>query len=54
MKWTRPTGATIETNDCKATIEHAIASGWKEYKPEAPKKTVEKVKTNDSNRRTSS
>ena len=54
MKWTRPSGSEIETNEEPATIEHATACGWKKVSNKPIKKTVEKVKTNDSNRRTSS
>ena len=28
LKWMRPTGSTIETNDRPATIDAAVALGW--------------------------
>jgi hypothetical protein len=33
IKWKRPTGSIIETNETDETIKHAIASGWKRVKP---------------------
>jgi hypothetical protein len=37
MKWTKPSGATIETNDEPATIAAAESLGWKREKPAAKK-----------------
>ena len=49
IKWTRPSGSTIETNDSKATIEYAVANGWEQVKPkQAPKKVKTKVIANDN------
>ncbi len=28
ITWTRPSGTDIETNESKATIEHAESLGW--------------------------
>lgn len=49
MKWIRPSGSEIETNDRKETIEHCKSLGWKSAKKEvkeetreAPKKKTEK------------
>ena len=30
MKWIRPSGSEIETNDRKETIEYCKSLGWKE------------------------
>lgn len=32
MKWTNQSGKVVETNDEPATIEAALAAGWKEKK----------------------
>lgn len=41
MKWKRPSGSEIETNDEPATIEHCKSLGWEEAK-EAKKQTAKK------------
>ena len=33
VKWKKPSGKTIETNEEKATIEAALDHGWKLVKP---------------------
>lgn len=38
MKWIKPSGIKIETNDKEATIEYCKSLGWKEDKPEIKKK----------------
>ena len=49
-KWTKKSGAVIETNDEPATITAAIESGWKPVNPakpveaKEPKKAAEKPK----------
>ena len=46
-KWTKKSGAVIETNDEPATITAAIESGWKPVDPveaKEPKKAAEKPK----------
>ena len=46
MKWMRPSGNTIETNDSKETIAYAESLGWKQVKAtrKAPaKKAVKKA-----------
>jgi len=40
IKWTRPSGTEIETNDDKATIDYCISLGWKPA--ESEKKPVKK------------
>ena len=40
IKWIRPSGASIETNDADGTIAYAEAQGWK--RASAAKKTVVK------------
>ena len=47
MKWTRPTGTTIVTNDLPATIEACEKLGWKEFKEAAPKKKAAPKKEDD-------
>ncbi len=50
MKWLRPSGTTIETNDRDETIEYCLKIGWTEYdaqknndsEQEAPKKQKKK------------
>lgn len=32
MKWTKPNGTVIKTNDMEATVECCISLGWKEQK----------------------
>ena len=48
MKWIKPSGIKIETNDSEATLEYCKSLGWKEDKPEpeviTPKKTTKKAK----------
>lgn len=41
IKWKKPSGKTIETNEEKATIEAALGHGWKLVKP-AKKPAVSK------------
>jgi len=43
MKWMRPSGNTIETNDSKETIAYAESLGWKEIKKAPAKKAVKKA-----------
>jgi hypothetical protein len=38
MKWIKPNGQEIETNDRPETIEHCESIGWKEAKKPAKKK----------------
>ena len=48
MKWIKDNGQEIETNDLKATIEGAVALGWKpadEVKKEESKKRGRPFKT---------
>jgi hypothetical protein len=46
IKWKRPSGSIIETNETDETIEHAVKSKWKRVKPEKdkPEKDVEEEK----------
>jgi len=46
-KWTKKSGAVIETNDEPATITAAIESGWKPVDPAKPvaKKAAKKKAT---------
>ncbi len=44
MKWLRPSGVDIETNDLKATIEYCKSLGWKEAKPKRTRRTREQIK----------
>ena len=37
IKWKRPSGSTIETNETDATIKHAVESGWERVKPKKNK-----------------
>ena len=47
MKWIRPSGSEIETNDLEATIEHCKSLGWKEKKEEVKKATKKTSKKTD-------
>ncbi len=38
MKWTKPNGSEVETNEEKATIEHCKTLGWKSAKKNEAKK----------------
>jgi len=42
MKWTKPNGSEVETNEEKATIEHCESLGWKSGKAKQPKKQSKK------------
>jgi hypothetical protein len=49
IKWKKPNGATIETNDLDSTIEHCLKIGWKkidaaELAKDAQEKADEAVK----------
>jgi hypothetical protein len=44
MKWTKPSGVEVETNDSEETIEYCKSLGWKETKKEEPKKKTTKSK----------
>jgi hypothetical protein len=37
IKWKRPSGLIIETNETDETIEHAVKSGWEQVKLEGNK-----------------
>jgi len=39
MKWKKPNGSEIETNDDEATIEYCKSLKWKEVKTKKPKET---------------
>ena len=45
MKWIKPNGTEIETNDLPATIEAAHNLGWKEAKKKPGRK--KKVESDD-------
>lgn len=45
MKWVKPNGREIETNDLPATIEAAKKLGWVEAKPKRAKKCQKKQET---------
>jgi hypothetical protein len=40
IKWVRPSGSYIETNDTDASIEYAAKNGWKIAEEPKPKKKV--------------
>jgi len=42
IKWIRPSGSEIETNDLEATVDHCVRLGWKPAK--TSKKKVSKKK----------
>ena len=42
MKWIRPSGVPIETNDLPETIAYAKEHGWKEDKPKPKAKPKKK------------
>lgn len=41
MKWIKPDGAEIETNDAEATIAKAKELGWKEKKARRKSKSAD-------------
>jgi hypothetical protein len=43
MKWTKPNGNEIETNDEKATVDYCESLGWEEKK--APEVKIVRKKT---------
>ena len=43
MKWIKPSGLKIETNDLPETIEYCSSLGWVEDKPKVVKKAVKKA-----------
>ena len=47
MKWIKPSGVEVETNDLKASVEAAKALGWKpkSEKKEEPIKVAKKKVT---------
>jgi len=47
MKWVKPSGQEIETNDNPATVKHCESLGWKPVKAsvKASVKSVKSVKT---------
>lgn len=47
MKWDRPNGTTIVTNDLPASIETAKSLGWTEHKEKPVKKAKKKVIKDD-------
>ena len=57
IKWKRPSGRIIETNDSDAIIEYAAENGWElvkeeepkpEQKPKPKKKAIPKAVENDN------
>ncbi len=49
IKWIRPSGSIIETNDTDASIEYAAKNGWEfADKPKPEKKKPKKVASNDN------
>jgi hypothetical protein len=42
LKWVRPSGETIETNDRKGTIDYCVSLGWKPAKKPVKKKASKK------------
>ena len=46
IKWTRPDGTELETNDMKDTIEYCESLGWTRSEKKAPakKKAAKKTK----------
>jgi hypothetical protein len=49
MKWIKPSGLKITTNDLEETIEYCKSLGWKEDKPEIKKEKKAAVKTANKN-----
>ena len=45
IKWIRPSGSEIETNDSKDVIDYCVSLGWKPAKKKATKKKVTKRAT---------
>lgn len=41
IKWKRPSGKFIETNDTDASIQHAIDNDWKQVKAKPNRKVVD-------------
>lgn len=44
MKWVKPSGLEIETNDMKETIEYCKSLGWKSAEKKEEKKVSKKSK----------
>jgi hypothetical protein len=44
MKWIKPSGLEIETNDMKETIEYCKSLGWKDAKSKPKDKKTKKAK----------
>ena len=46
MKWVKPSGQEIETNDSPETVKHCESLGWKKaaIKKQTVKKAVKKAK----------
>ena len=42
IKWMRPSGSTIETNETKASVEHAKSNKWKRVEGVKPVSTKAK------------
>lgn len=38
MKWTKPSGVEVETNDMPETIKYCRSLGWQEVSEDAPKR----------------
>lgn len=51
ITWIRPSGSKIETNESDATIEYAVAAGWKLAK-EAPTNDNSTTDSKRSSRKT--
>lgn len=48
MKWVKPSGLKIETNDLPKTIEYCKSLGWKEDTPENKPKRGRPAKKHDN------
>ena len=48
IKWKRPSGNMIETNDTDASIEYAVSNDWEQADKPKPKKASKKAATNDN------
>lgn len=44
MKWIRPSGLEIETNDLEETVKYCKSLGWKEKKEEVKKESKKAAK----------
>lgn len=53
IKWVRPSGSEIETNDSKDVIDYCVSLGWKPAKKATKKKVTKRATSKRTVRKTS-